>query len=244
MKPIGIAVWSTAALMAAAGVAQAAPPPNPNLPWTYVEAAYLKADGSDDYETDAYELRGSLALSNIFHAQAYYLDGSVDGDDGDDGADFDGYRVAFGAHPQVTANTQFVTNLFYFDYEVDPDYPGDDASSDGYGIDVGFRHSLSEKAEASLLVRYTEGSQEYSYDGGEGCCSFDEDFNDTSVEAQIRYNWTQNLSTGFTAGFNGGFGDTSYTSGDDFARIDLRWSFGRGGFDSLNPSDGISDDSY
>ncbi|MEQ1803108.1 MAG: hypothetical protein ABL989_14365 [Gammaproteobacteria bacterium] len=202
IKGMGIALLSGAALLGAA-TAQAA------QPWTFGEFAYLSADGNDNFETDALELKGSIAFAQKWHGQLSYLDG--ESDFGSTSNDFDGFRVVVGAHPQLTPNTQLITDLSYFDYEYDDNGP----DSDGFGIGLGLRHSVTEKLEVTGEVWYIDGSE-----GG----SSNVDFHDTTVEVGGRYNWTSNLSTGLTVSLGGYPGVPSGFSGDA-ARFDVRWSF-------------------
>lgn len=202
-KGMGIALLSTAALLGSA-VAQA------ELPWTYAEFGYLSADGDDNNESDAFELRGSVAFADKWHAQLSYLDG--DTDFGNSSSDFDGYRITVGAHPQLTPNTQLVTDISYFDYEYEDNGP----ESDGFGIGLGLRHALTDKFELTGQIWYTDGSE-----GG----GSDVDFHDTTVELGGRYNWTSNLSTGLVVSLGGYPGLPAGLSGDT-ARFDVRWSFG------------------
>lgn len=238
MKPIGIAVWSAAALIGVAGIAQAGPAQNPNLPWTYVQGSYIKGDGDDFFESDAWELTGSLALSEIWHTQLSYLDGDSESDFFED-AEFDGYQVSVGVHPQITANTQFIADILYFDYDAEESNGDDDsAESDGFGFDVGLRHSIAERAEAWAKVVYVEGDID---EGGEGGDTFD--FNDTSIQGGLRYNWNGNLSTGLTVYLDGGFGAgiSDFSSGGDAAAVDVRWSFGGPLSGVMDSADGVSD---
>lgn len=203
-KGMGIALLSAAALLGSA-VAQA------ELPWTYGEFGYSKADGDDFFNTDAYDLKASLGFAEKWHASLQYTDGETDSDffSGSNN-DFDGYRLIVGAHPQLTPNTQLITDLTYFDY----DYDGGEGST-GYGLGFGLRHSITDKLEIMSEVWYTEG--EYDQDNGP-----DYDYNDTTVEIGGRYNWMPQLSTGLTVGLGG----TSATSSSgDVVRFDVRWSF-------------------
>lgn len=210
-KGMGIALLSTAALLGSA-VAQA------ELPWTYAELGYNIADGVEDAETDAIDIKGSIAFLEKWHASLAYLDGEVDVDGGND-VDFDGFRVVVGAHPQLTQNTQLITDLTYFDYELDDG--GSDPGSDGFGVGFGLRHALTDKFELMAEVWYLDGEVDSGSDDG--------DFNDTTVEIGGRYNWTSNLSTGLTVFLNNYPGLPSLagisTTGD-VARFDVRWAFG------------------
>lgn len=210
-KGLGIALLSTAALLGA-GAAQA------ELPWTYAEFGYSKADGSDSFETDAYDLKGSIAFLEKWHASLQYQDGEVDGDGlFDPDADFDGYQLIVGAHPQLTPNTQLVIDLTYLDYDVDG-AEGFSASEDGYGVGFGLRHSLTDKLELMAQAWYIESNYE------EG--SFDEDYNNTSVQIGGRYNWMPNLSTGLAVFLDGTAASSAADVGGNVARFDVRWSFG------------------
>ena len=76
-KGMGIALLSAAALLGSA-VAQA------ELPWTYGEIGYSMADGIDDFETDAGDLKASIGFADMWHASLQYTDGtSEQGNNGD-----------------------------------------------------------------------------------------------------------------------------------------------------------------
>jgi hypothetical protein len=222
IKSTGVAVLGTAALLAAAS-ATAGEVPAGSLPWTYLEVGYAKQDGNDLLETDGFQVKGSIGFLNQWHAQVEYTDGDMDSDMELD-ADFDGYRLVVGAHPQLTEKTQLVADLQYFDYDLEEDNSSWDASTDGYGIGLGLRHSLSDKFELMAQVWYVDA--EVDYPGSD-----DFDYNDTLVELGGRYNWTPNFSTGVTVGLNGSLGGATAAWDDysgDVYRLDLRWSFGAG----------------
>jgi hypothetical protein len=217
IKSTGVAVLGTAALLAAASATAG------DLPWTYLEVGYAKQDGNDLLETDGFQVKGSIGFLNQWHAQVEYTDGDMDSDMELD-ADFDGYRLVVGAHPQLTEKTQLVADLQYFDYDLEEDNSSWDASTDGYGIGLGLRHSLSDKFELMAQVWYVDA--EVDYPGSD-----DFDYNDTLVELGGRYNWTPNFSTGVTVGLNGSLGGATAAWDDysgDVYRLDLRWSFGAG----------------
>ena len=211
-KGMGIVLLSAAALLGTTAA-------RAELPWTYGEVGYSKADGVDNFETDAYDLKASVGFLDIWHASLGYTDGtSEQGSDQD--VDFDGFRLIVGAHPQLTPNTQLITDLTYFNYDTDGgEGDFDTGSVDGYGVGFGLRHALSDKFELGAEVWYTEGS----YDPD--CCS-DEDYNDTTLELTGRYNWMPQLSTGLTVTLNNGPAGGYYTQyGEDAIRFDVRWSF-------------------
>ena len=203
-KGMGIALLSAAALLGSA-VAQA------ELPWTYAEFGYSKADGNDFFETDAMDLKGSIAFLEKWHASLQYTDGESESDIFGGSNDFDGYRVIVGAHPQLTPNTQAVFDISYSDYEYDDGGEG----SDAIGIGFGLRHSLTDKLEIMSEIWYSEGN--IDDDGG------DFDYSDTSIEVGGRYNWMPQLSTGLTVGVGGG---SAGLTSDEVVRFDVRWSFG------------------
>jgi hypothetical protein len=225
-KGMGIALLSAAALLGGAA-AQAA-----ELSWTYAEVGYNKADAADDFETDAYDIKGSVGFAGIWHASLDYLDGTADNSgSGNNDLDFDGFRLVVGAHPQLTPNTQLVTDLTYFDYDYDGG-EGATGNSDGYGVGLGLRHSLTDKVELLGEIWYTDGSVDQ--DGGSS-----DDYSDTTVQLAARYNWTPAISTGVSVDLGGTLGagtsSLSSSSGGDVIRFDARWSFG-GGVDGLSDS--------
>lgn len=205
-KGMGIALLSAAALLGA-GAAQA------ELPWTYGEIGYSKADGDDFFNVDAFDIKGSIGFLEKWHASLQYTNGSADSDffDASD-SDFDGGRIIVGAHPQLTQNTQLIADVTYFNY----DYDGGEGS-DGYGLGLGLRHALSDKFELTAEMWYTQGNVDDDFGN-------DYDYNDTTVELGGRYNWTPQISTGLTVGLNGTSG--SYNISGDVARFDVRFSFG------------------
>ena len=218
-KTMGIALLSAAALLG--GTAAQA-----ELSWTYAEFGYNRADGVEDFQTDAYDLKGSIGFAGKWHASLDYLDGTTENGTGPD-SDFDGYSLVVGAHPQLTANTQLITDLTYFSY----DYDGGEGS-DGYGIGLGLRHGLSDKVELMAEVWYTEGTFDSDFFP-------DIDYSNTAIEFGARYNWTPNLSTGLTVNLDGGAGaaTSSSSSSSDAARFDVRWSFPGSLSDAMSPSD-------
>jgi len=245
----GIALLSAAALLGPAAAIAAE-----SLPWTYVEFGYNRTDGSEipdcngcKTDTDAYNLSGSVGFLGKWHAQLDYVDGETDTDFSED-PDFDGYRLVVGAHPQLTDKTQLVTNITYFDY--DGGEGSFEAEVSGYGVGLGLRHALTPKFEASLLTWYVEGDTDFS----DSFFSESADFNETIIELQGRYNWTQNLSVGLTASIGGAFNTIGSASswggllngsgandgekqslgeGGETIRFDVRWSFGNNDLSDL-----------
>lgn len=212
-KTTGIALLSAAAMLAPA-LANAAE----TLPWTYVEAAYNRPDGSEFFETEAYQVTASVGFLKQWHAQLEYTDGESDTDFFADDPEFDGYRLVVGAHPQITEKTQLIANLNYFDYDGEFD-SNDEFGSKGYGIGFGLRHAISPKLEVSGLVTYIDAEFEETGDP-------DSDFNDTIIEVSGRYNWTTNFSTGLTVGFDNSWAGVAADDSDTTARFDVRWAFG------------------
>jgi hypothetical protein len=222
-KTTGIALLSAAALLAPA-LANAAE----TLPWTFAQFGYTRADGSEELaETDAYNVFASVGFAGKWHAQLEYTDGETDIEDGDDKFDFDGYRVVVGAHPQITDNTQLRADVTYFDYSADSDFFGFDGDTDGYGLGFGLRHAFSPKVEATVQAWYVEGDRDFETFFGD-CDNSSCDFQETIVEVQGRYNWTQNLSTGLTVALGGSLAGGVGLGGDS-ATFDARWSFGNNG---------------
>jgi hypothetical protein len=203
-KPIALLAL-TAGALAATPVLAAEPG------WTYAQAGYLRADSGDD-ATDAFRLKGSLGLSDLFHIQAEYVDGSI-GFNGPD-SDFDGYRVVAGLHPSVGDNTQAVLEVQYFDVTYDDWFdPGEDLDSDGFGVGVGLRHMLTSQLELNARAWWVEGDDEDDVFGD------DEDFSDISLDLGGRYYINDAASIGVTVVTNDAL------VGGDSATIDFRWQF-------------------
>jgi hypothetical protein len=221
-KSMGIALLSAAALLG--GTAAQA-----ELSWTYGEFGYTRADGVEDQQTDAYDIKGSIGFGGNWHASLDYLDGTSENGTGNQDTDFDGWSLVVGAHPQLTTNTQLIADLNYFNYDVDGG-----EGTDGYGLGLGLRHSLSDKVELMAEVWYTEGTIDNN-----SPFSPDVDYNNTAIEFGARYNWTPSLSTGLTVNLDGGAGaaTSSSSSSSDAARFDVRWSFLGAVSDAMSPSD-------
>lgn len=204
-KPIAL-------LALTAGALAATPALSAELGWTYGQLGYTRADSGDD-ATDAVRLKGSLGLSELFHVQAEYLDGTI-GQDGDEDNDFDGYRLALGVHPSVGENTQAVLELQYFDVTYDDvGGPGVDEDDDGFGIGAGLRHLLTDNFEMNAMVSWNEGSSDI--EGFE-----DNDFSDVAFEFGGRYFMNDAMSVGVTVITN-----DSLMWGGDSATLDFRWQF-------------------
>ncbi|MEO8445041.1 MAG: outer membrane beta-barrel protein [Gammaproteobacteria bacterium] len=218
-KGMGIALLSAAALLGGAA-AQA------ELPWNYIEGGYTKAPGTENFDTTAWDIKASIGFASKWHASLQYQDGSTDVNSGSD-LDFDGYRLVVGAHPQLTPNTQLLTDLTYFNY----DFDGGEGA-DGFGVGLGLRHGLTDKLELTAEAWYTQSSVDNSFGGGST------DVYDTAVEVGGRYNWTPEFSTGLTVNIGGGVGGGGLSSfSGNVARFDVRWSFLGAASDSANVSD-------
>ena len=218
-KTMGIALLSAAALLGGAA-AQA------ELPWTYVEGAYTKAPGNENFDTHAYDFKGSIGFASKWHASLDYLKGTEDIKNGTD-FDFDGWQLVVGAHPQLTPNTQLLTDLTYYNY----DFDGGEGA-DGYGLGLGLRHGLTDKFELSAEAWYIQSSIDNSFGGSST------DAYDTNVQVGGRYNWTPEFSTGLTVDIGGaGIVGTSSSSSGNTARFDVRWSFLGAVSDTMNSSD-------
>jgi hypothetical protein len=199
MKKVTMALWAAAAL-AATGTAVAE-----NPAWTYGQLGYIRADSGDD-ATDGFRVKGSLGISENFHFQAEYVDGTIGGSPD---IDFDGYQVQVGANPSVGASTDAVVALRYFDLTYDAS--GGDDDVDGFGLGLGLRHMLADAVEVNAMAWWDEGEEDFG--------TSDEDFSDISLELGGRYLFTDNFSAGVTVITN-----DSMTSGDS-ATIDLRYQF-------------------
>ena len=166
------------------GVAMAGPS------WTYLDLGFVQGEEIGE-DSDAFQLRGSFGI-DMWHARLEYIDGeSFD-------VDFDGYRLAIGAHPAITENTDLVFELSYFDLESDL---GD---ADGYGLAVGVRSMFTDNVELNALLQSDFGD----IDGGGDI---------TSINASLggQYLFTDNVGVGV---------DVSIGDGNA-ANFYVRWSF-------------------
>jgi hypothetical protein len=185
------------------------------LSWTEVGVGYNMADSGDE-NIDAFDIKASIGLGNLFHVQAQYIDGS---EGGSSGFDFDGYEIRAGVHPSVGENTQVVIDVIYFDFTADPDFSTLDIDEDGYGIGFGIRHKMSDQFEVRAQADWFDGNWEP--DGGS---SFD--FTNTTVSMSGRYYFTPAIFAGVGVTLNGIEALSAADVGGDVLRIEGGWSFG------------------
>lgn len=231
MKRIGIAVLSAASLMAA-GTAMAEPQ------WTYAQLGWIQGDGFDnDGKSDGFEFKGSVGVQN-FHFGLSYIDGEIDGGEGSNDTDFDGYNLTAGFHQALTSsgNTQLVAELGYFDIDADWSWDGGegyretfDGENKGWSLGLGVRSTVLDKLELEAMITYIRGEAESTYrdivDGDVvDVWNYEDDYTDTGLRVGARYHWTGNLSTGVTLSLNDS--RMGFYYGGDTAVFDVRWSFG------------------
>lgn len=206
MKRMGTALFGATALLAA-GAAMADQPE-----WNWLQAGYVTADNGFDDDTNAFELEGSIGFG-LGHAQINYIDGE---EEGSPDADFDGYTVVVGIHPQLNENGQYVLEAAWMDGDYEPDGQPD-GDVDGIGLAAGLRYNLTDRFELSSKVTWTD--LEWDMGGGKA------DFTDVGVELAGRYAWTENLSTGVTVNINDTISDFLFSG--DALTLDVRWAFGQ-----------------
>jgi hypothetical protein len=197
------------------GAAQAEP-----LTWNEIGIGYNKADSGDE-EADALDILASLGFGSMFHGQLQYVDGSVDGGEGESDFDFDGYEARLGLHPSVGENSQVIIDVIYFDYEGDDGF--NNGEEDGYGLGFGLRHQIGEQFEIRADINYYDGDFEASSPFG----SFSEDFTNTSYRFGGRYYFNPAIFAGVSIEVNGSEAFSIAESGD-VIRLTAGWSFGQG----------------
>ena len=210
MKRTGIALLSTAALLAAGGVSAA----SSDIKWTYIEGGYITADGNDNVQTDGFGIAGSVGFLDHWHAGASYSATTTDGDVSPISVDDDTWTLTVGFHGGLTQNSQAYFDIGYFNDNVDID--GGEGDSDGLLLKSGFRYMPAPNVELGAAVIYTNGS----VDAGAGNSSFG--FNDTGVSLSGQYFIIPAWSVGAKVDMNGGSG----FSGGDVLTIFTRYSFG------------------
>ena len=210
MKRTGIALLSTAALLAASGAMAASAD---DISWTYLEAGWVNADGYEDFETDGFAINGSLGFADNFYLQAGFSALDSDWDD----ADIDTWNVAIGYHTNLTATSQWFIDVGYFDGEYDYDgaegFDGGTADTDGFSVSSGVRIRPTDSMEFGAKLVYTDGDIEGS------------DFNDTSVGVYGQYYLVPAWSVGLAASLSGGGGGITAGAGDSIS-LYTRYDFG------------------
>jgi hypothetical protein len=208
--------------------------------WTYAELNYVVGDSKEDStgetELSGYNIQGSLAFFDLFHASAKY--GTLDTGDLGDGylgnglGDIDTAGIRVGIHPAVTDSTDLYLEIGYTTSDFD------DADMEPSEIDlaVGLRSMLSDKVEVRGGLTYAIGDTDdqclYIYDGGVYDCgsSSDDGYTDTRFNVGGSYHFTDAFSmdvdwTNQQGGHYGG-GALASSGGQDFLELGVRWSFG------------------
>jgi hypothetical protein len=158
-----------------------------NLSYNYVEAGYLQVDpDNSNNELDGWALRGSLAITDMWHLIADF-----NTLDPDFGGSFDSYRVGAGLNYGINATVDLVGRASW----VRLDGAGD---ADGYGLQALVRSQVAPGFELEGGVDFVD------FGGSNG--------DTTSFIAAGRYFFTPVFAAGLSLGIN----DDAKTYGAEF----------------------------
>jgi hypothetical protein len=217
MKRTGIALLTAAALLGSASTYAAGAS---DISWTYLEAAWVNADGDDFNSTDGIAVDGSLGFLGNFYAQGSYSWLTADSTDAGVDADIDTWTITLGYHTDLNTNSQVFFDIGYFDSDFDASGIDSDAGdTDGINLAAGVRYRATETVEFGGALVYADGS----VDGGNAGSDFD--FNDTSVRIYGQYFIIPAWSVGLRASLSGSGGGATSSSGDSLSLI-TRYNFG------------------
>ena len=245
MRHKGIALWSAAALAAAASGSAFAAQPS----YDYVQFAYGTSStsefsnnfGSEDLDVDIYNLMVSGSFGGNWHAMLAYNDAELD--DTFFGNSFkvesDGFNIVVGAHLPVTEDSLVYFDVQYFDYDGDETSSFSSGSTDfdntGYGFATGIRWMITDSIEVEGGIAWVDGEEDYKN-------SSNDEYDYTTFARKLggRYHWTPNFSTGINYIDGGSSGGVYGSDTSDAVSFDIRWTFGG----PLSDSFGGSSDSY
>jgi hypothetical protein len=233
MNTKGIALLSAAALLAAGSATAGEMGGGSDISWTYAQVGYVQNDGSDYFESDGFDVMGSIALGTNWHAGASYsaLSGDAEYYFGPN-IDTDTWTLSVGYNAGLTKNSQAYLDLGYFDTTLDvPGLDGGEGDSSGFNLTAGFRYKPAPQVELAAALNYTNGSQDRTGPNGS-----DLNFNDTSIALTGQYFFVPEFSVGARANLSGG-SSTEFGSSSDQFSIFARYSFGGDTSDMSDSSD-------
>ncbi len=228
-----IRIGGIAAALAFSGAVMAAGPS-----WTYLQLGYVQADSVDtkrvapgtstDFETNGFDIVGSLGFMGIGHGRIGYRD--IDSKDwtGAAGTDlsFSNYELALGVHPEVTENTDFVAEIQYRDGDGDVKNVGPNNGLDvkSWAIRTGLRGIIADKIDWAVIGNFSSIETKGSYGQSLTPSITKSTATDFGVEFMGRYMFTPMFSIGATFFVNDP-GAAASSGGADTVLIDIRGSF-------------------
>jgi hypothetical protein len=179
------AVIVGAVCMPAVCAAQQAARPKSGFDYSYVELEYADTefDVSDggNIDGDGFTLRGSIELSDEWHAFASYGQSDLDF-----GIDLDTFTIGAGYVYPLKDDLDLYGRVMYIKEDVDFPSPFADPDDDGLGLQVRVRGRINPNFEV-------EGGIQYLHI----------DNSDTSLQAEGRYYFTNEFSVGVGLTFAG-----------------------------------------
>ena len=182
MNGLTRALLATAVLLPAVATAQQAAPSQP-LNYSYVELGYDESDfdvGPFDIDGDGLTLSGSFELTDDWHVVASY--GTADLDNG---IDVDTWAVGAGYRHPLKNNVDLYGRVLYISSEADTPGPGD-PDEDGLGLQLRIRARVNDDVEVEGGIQHIDVGD-----------------SDTSLQAGVRYHFSDKLSAGLGLTFAG-----------------------------------------
>lgn len=143
-------------VMAAAWVLGAGAASAADLSYTFIEGGYQDVDiDAPNADGDGLTVRGSFAITPMFHLFGGYSTADLDGPVPLDGsADLDTWELGAGLSYSLTERVHFVGEASYIDTEID--FADGKVGDDGYGLYTGIRARVAAPLQLEGGVKYVD----------------------------------------------------------------------------------------
>jgi hypothetical protein len=179
MNGVSRALVAVAAVVPGFAMAQQSAKTQSDLNYTYVEAAYDTND-FNDIDATALTVSGSFKINRDWHVYASYSSADLDF-----GIDVDTLAVGAGYRYAIKNNVDLYGRVLYLNSDVHVPGPGD-GSDDGLGLQFRIRSRINQQLEVEGGIQYLDVND-----------------SDTSLQANVRYHFTNQFSAGIGLTFGG-----------------------------------------
>lgn len=180
MNGVSRALVVIAAIAPGVGMAQQSARAQPDLSYTYVEATYDTND-FNDIDGDALTVSGSFKINRDWHVYASYSSADLDF-----GIDVDTLAIGAGYRYAIKNNVDLYGRVLYLNSDVHVPGPFDSDSDDGLGLQFRIRSRINQQLEVEGGIQYLDVHD-----------------SDTSLQANVRYHFTDKFSAGVGITFGG-----------------------------------------
>jgi hypothetical protein len=169
-----------AAVVPGLAMAQQSARAQPDLSYTYVEATYDTND-YNDIDADALTIAGSFKINRDWHVYASYSSADLDF-----GIDVDTLAIGAGYRYAIKDNVDLYGRVLYLNSDVHVPGPFDDESDSGLGLQFRIHSRINQQLEVEGGIQYLDVND-----------------SDTSLQANVRYHFTDKFSAGIGITFAG-----------------------------------------